>query len=312
MKVRSDFDTIVIGGGPAGLSAALWCDELGLATLLLEQDEEFGGQLRRVYNLIGNHLGSDPVDGPGLRDRFVRQTAERGFSRKSGTSAIQADLQEMEITLYDGETVSARSVVIATGVRRRRAGAEGEEDFAGRGVIESGKKDAKQTAGKLVLIVGGGDAALENALILAEHAEKVYVVHRRATFTAREEFMRKAKNSPNIEFLIERRLQKIFGGERVEGVELANTATDEIETLAVDVVLIRIGVEPNSEIFKDQIETDNRGYIVVNSRCETSVEGVFAVGDVANPASPTVSTAVGMGATAAKAAHKYLASRPKP
>lgn len=302
----SDFDVIVIGGGPAGLSAALWCDELGLKTLLLEKDEEWGGQLRRVYNRIENYLGMEAAGGPEMRDRFVQQTEKRSFIKRLRSVVSAVDVENKLVTLGSGESIKSRSMIIATGVRRRRTGAEGEAVFTGKGIIESGKKDSKEAAGKRVLIVGGGDAAIENASILSEVAEKVFVVHRRAESTAREEFLEKAKKADNIEFLPGTTLRKISGDEKVRGAELLITATGEPEFLPVEIVLIRIGVEPNTEIFKEIVRMDDLGYISVNSRCETSVEGVYAAGDAANPLSPTVSSAVGTGATAARAVYDYI------
>lgn len=300
------FDVVIIGGGPAGLSAAMWAEEMGLKALLIERDPEFGGQLHRVYNLIENHLGSDALDGDGLRRRFVEQIAKRGFERKVGAGVTGVDLTNKIVTLAGGEAFRARALIIATGVSRRRLGVAGEAEFKGKGIIESGKMDPGAARGKRVLIVGGGDAAIENALILSEGAVKVTVVHRRAEFRARKEFLDKVKKTNNIEMLTGRTVERIFGGEEIEGVELAEKATGAHETLAVERVLVRIGVEPNSVLFRDDLDVDRAGYIKVDARCETSMEGVFAIGDVANPLSPTVSTAVGTGATAARCVYDYL------
>lgn len=301
-----NFDVIVIGGGPAGLSAALWCEELGLQVLLLEKEDEFGGQLNRVYNPIENHLGFEANSGEEMRGRFMHQVDKRTFLRSLRAEVATIDAQTGRVRLENGESFDAGSIIIATGVRRRRTGAEGEGAFTGKGILESGKKDSKLASGKRVMIVGGGDAAIENALILSEVAEKVFVAHRRAEFTARGEFLDKAKATANIEFLTGRTLKKISGFGKVQRVELENTAADDIEVLPVEAVLIRVGTEPNTEIFKGIVGMDARGYITVNERCETTAEGVYAVGDVANPLAPTVSSAVGMGATAARAVYDYL------
>ncbi|MDQ3131280.1 MAG: NAD(P)/FAD-dependent oxidoreductase [Acidobacteriota bacterium] len=302
------FDVIIIGGGAAGLSAALWCDELGLSCLLLEAEAEFGGQLLRVYNRIENHLGIEARNGRYLRDCFVRQTENRGFIRRLETKVSQIDAENKNITLPDGEELSAKTLIIATGVRRRKLNVEGEEFFRGRGIIESGKKDAAAVAGKTVLIVGGGDAALENALILAETAKKVYLAHRRRNFRGRTEFLEKILPHPKIKIFTESAVRRIVGGESIEAVEIQNLKNNEIQNLPIEVVLIRIGVAPNSEIVRGKVDLDADGYIKINSNCETSVKRIFAVGDVANPLAPTVSSAVGTGATAAKAISALLNS----
>jgi thioredoxin reductase (NADPH) len=302
----AEIDTVIIGGGPAGLSAAMWCEELGLKALLLEKKGEFGGQLARVYNRIENHLGSDARDGAAMRERFLRQVENRGFARRVDAGISTVDLENKVVELRNGEAIQTRSLIIATGVSRRRLDIEGEKTFVNKGIVESGRKDPDVAEGKRVLIVGGGDAAVENALILSEKAQKIFIAHRRAQFRARPEFLDKAKTFENIEFMPERVLERIFGSESIEGAEFSNLSTGEREIIPAEIVLIRIGVEPNSGMFKGLLEMDGGGYIEVNARCETSVAGVYAIGDVSNPLSPTVSTAVGTGATAARAIYQYL------
>lgn len=305
-QIHTKFDVIIIGGGVAGLSTALWCDELGLSALLLEEKAELGGQLRWVYNEIKNYLGLEAKNGRELLDTFLRQVENRNFELRLNAKISDVDLEKKEISLADGTKFSARAIVIATGIRRRRLNVAGEEKFAGRGIIESGKKDARRVAGKKVLIVGGGDAAFENALILAEAAANVVLVHRRRNFRARAEFVEQVKGNRKIQILTETAVEEILGGERVEGVKLKKSVSGETFDLPVDAILIRIGVEPNTEGFRGKLAIDRDGYVEVDRNCRTSVAGVFAVGDAANPLAPTVSTAAGMGATAAKTVFSWL------
>lgn len=295
------FDVIIIGGGAAGISTALWCAELGLSALLLEARDELGGQLLRVYNPIKNHLGVETENGRQLRDVFIKQTANCNFTVRLQAKVEQIDFETKTVSLESGEDLSAKAIVIATGVRRRKLNIEGEESFKDKGVLESGKREQLSVKDKNIIVAGGGDAAFENALILAETAKKVTLVYRGKDFRAREEFVEKAQNNPKIKILIEMNLTKISGENQVQAVEVKNSKTKETKILPAEAVLIRIGVEPNTEIFRGQLGLNENGYIKIDRRCETSVKGIFAVGDVANPVSPTVSTAVGNGATSAKA-----------
>jgi thioredoxin reductase (NADPH) len=296
-----NFDVIIIGGGAAGISAALWCDELGLNALLLESKTELGGQLLWVYNEIKNHLGIEAKNGREMRDIFVKQAEKYNFSIRLETKVKEVDLEKKSVTLETGETLSARAVIVATGIKRRRLNIEGEEKFQDKGIIRSGKRDEVFVKGKTVAVIGGGDAAFENALILAESAAKVFLIHRGKGFRARKEFVEKVSEHPKVEILTETVVCKFVGTEQIEAVEIKNLKTKEAKILVTQLILIRIGVAPETEIFREKIELDEQGYIKIDSRCETSVKGIFAVGDAANPVAPTLSSAVGMGATAAKA-----------
>lgn len=305
-QVRTEFDVVIIGGGVGGLSTALWCDELGLSALLLEEKNELGGQLLWTHNEIKNYLGREAKNGRELRDTFLRQIEKRNFELVLQAQIAEIDPEKKEVLLAGGTRIFARAIVIATGIRRRKLDVAGEDEFRTRGIIESGKKNADSVAGKNVLVVGGGDAAFENALILAETARKVTLVHRRKVFSARAEFIEQVKNHPKITILTETVVQKISGNERIENIELKSSATGQSMVLTVDALLIRIGVEPNTERFRGKLDLDENGYIEINRNCETSLKGVFAVGDAANPLAPTVSSAVGMGATAAKVIFSWL------
>ncbi len=303
-------DVIIIGAGPAGLSAALWCDELGLDTLVVEQASEVGGQLLRVYNPVENYLGVRAATGRELRDLFAAQAEERDFDLWTEAEIESVDVRAKRVRLRSGEELQSIALVIATGVRRRRLGVEGEKEFEGRGVLESGRLERESVAGEDVLVVGGGDAAAENALLLAETCATVTLVHRGKTLGARAEFAERVRADHRITVFTEATLERIMGGERVESVEIRRAGALKPLRMAVRGVLVRVGVEPNTELFAGQLHTDERGYVVVTGEQETSAEMVFAVGDVSNPLAPTVSGAAGAGATAAKViASRLKASR---
>lgn len=293
-------DVIIIGAGPAGLSAALWCDELGLDTLVLEEHSEVGGQLLRVYNPIENYLGVRALNGSELRDRFSEQVEEAEFDLWTQTEIDSVDLRARRVRLRSGEDLRAISIIIATGVRRRRLGVPGEEELKGRGVVESGVGDRERLAGKDVCVVGGGDAAAENALMLADICPTVTLVHRGANLRARREFAERLKSEHRVTIFTDATLERIIGSQHVEAVEILRKGAFKSFQVAVQGVLIRIGVEPNTELFREQLRMDERGFISVTSEHETSIENVFAVGDVSNPLAPTIAGATGAGATAAK------------
>jgi len=305
------FDVMIIGGGPGGMSALLWASQLGLRPILLECADRLGGQLHSIYNPISNYPGRTTKNGREMF-RYFRRSLEgtEGLCRLNA-HVISFDATSIIAKLDDDQLISAKAAIIATGVRRRRLGVPGETEFVGKGILQSGSKERRKVVGKRVAIVGGGDAALENALMLAEFAQKVYLIHRRDRFTGRQEFVESVLRNKRIDILFDSCLKSINGDKNVDSVTIWRCDGRQQEALSVDAVLIRIGVEPNSELVRRQLRLDKSGYILVNSRCETNFPKVFAIGDVANSISLTIATATGMGATAAKAISSLLnSSRP--
>jgi thioredoxin reductase (NADPH) len=293
-------DVLIIGAGAAGLSAARWCDELGLDTLLLEANEELGGQLAWIHNRIENYLGVHADNGQQLRELFIEETKDCDFDQWTGVQIESVDLRAKRVRLQSGEELQAIAIIVATGLRRRRLGIPGEVEFAGRGLIESGQRDREQFTGKDVCVIGGGDAAAENALLLAEVCPTVTLVHRGRKLRARREFTEQLHTHHCITVFPESKVRRILGNDRVEAVEIERAAAIKPFQMAVQGVVIRIGFEPNTDFFRDQLDLDHRGYVIVDSRHETSVKNIFAIGDVSNPLAPTIAGAVGAGATAAK------------
>jgi len=293
-------DVIIIGAGPAGLSTAFWCDELGLDTLVLEQAARIGGQLHRVYNPIEDYLGVKARNGEEFLEHFVNDVESAEFDLWTQAAITSVDLKAKRITLASGESLQSIAIVIASGVSPRELGVPGEKEFVGKGIIESGARDRELFAGHDVCVVGGGDAAVENALLLAEVCPTVTLVHRGKKLRARREFTERLQSIHCITVFTESVLTRIIGDEHVQAVEIRRQAGIKPFQVAVRGVLIRIGVEPNTQLFREQLETDEKGFIKVSSTQETSVPMVFAAGDVSNPLAPTISSAAGAGATAAK------------
>ena len=293
-------DVLIIGAGPAGLSAARWCDELGLDTLVLEQAADVGGQLLSVHNPIENYLGVEAKNGRELRDLLTDQTTTSRFDLWTHVEIDAIDLKAKRVRLKSGEELQSIAIIIATGQRRRRLGIPGETEFTGRGMIESATRDRDQFAGKDVCVIGGGDAAAENALLLAEVCPTVTLVNRARNLRARREFAEQLHTHHCITVFPESHVRRIIGKDRVEAVEIERAQAIKPFQMAVQGVLVRIGWEPNTNFIRGQLELDESGYAIVGSQQETSVANVFAIGDVANPLAPTIAGAVGAGATAAK------------
>lgn len=302
----SGHDVLILGGGPAGMSTALWCTELGLSAVLIDEKDGFGGQLLQIHNPVENYLGIRAENGRELLGRFLQQIEKLEITRVLGNTIKKVDLESKSVLFADGTSYSARSMVISTGVKRRRLDVPGEAEFQNRGILGSGFAERELVKDKTVLIIGGGDAALENANILSGVAKKIFVAHRGEAFSARPEFFRSAAESPNVEFLLNTNIESINGTERVISATLCNRISGDAFDLPIDSVLIRIGVEPNTREIRGQVALDGSGYIIVDASCITDRPGIFAAGDVANPVSPTISTATGMGATAAKSIYKWL------
>jgi thioredoxin reductase (NADPH) len=293
-------DVIIIGAGPAGLSAAFWCDEIGLDTLVLEQSENIGGQLNLVHNPIQNYFGLKTRNGAEFVQRIADDVSASDFDLWTQVAIETVDLRAKKISLQSGEKLQSIAIIIAAGVRRRRLGIPGESEFAGKGIIDSATRDRDLFAGKDVCVVGGGDAAAENALLLSEVCPTVTLVHRGKRLKARREFHETLQTNHCVTVFTESVLTRIIGTNEVEAVEVLRKDGLKPFQIAVKGVLIRIGVVPNTELFADQVPFDEERYVVTDSRHETSVPMVFAIGDVSNPLAPTLSGAAGAGATVAK------------
>lgn len=296
---NSKFDVLIVGAGPAGLSAGIWCADLGLKAAVIEQEAAAGGQLLKIFNPVRNYPGVLTNKGEELRDLFVRSAEDMGVSPMFSGPVVEFDAENGVVIDKDGNRYSADYFIFATGVSRRKLKVAGEDRLVGKGILESGSRDREAVAGKTVAVVGGGDAALENALILSEFASRVYVVHRRNTLKARQVFVDRAFSEPKIEFLLNASVVTIEGKESVSSVKVL-VENGENRRLDIDALVIRIGVEPNSGLLAGKVALDEDGYVLVDPNCRTSLPHVFAVGDVANPTSPTIATATGTAATAAK------------
>lgn len=296
---KTRFDVLIIGGGPAGMSAAIWCADIGMSSALIEKNASLGGQLLMIHNPIMNYPGLPRITGAELASKMSEQVNRAGIPVFTDARIIQVDTDDRSVTLEDRRVLFGRGMIIATGVRRRKLGVNGEDKLAGKGILLSGALEHSKVSGRRVLIIGGGDAALENALILGESASSVTVIHRGARFSAREEFIRQATKRNNVSFLFNTTVLEFLGQDRLSGAVIDTDNSRDRRVIEGDFALIRIGVEPNSDL--PGLDENLAGsYLETSTSCSTNFPLIFAAGDVANKTSPTIATAIGMGATAAK------------
>jgi thioredoxin reductase (NADPH) len=272
---------------------------LGLDTLVLEQNLEVGGQLLSINGPIENYLGRRAENGRELRDHFLAEIKDADLDLWTNLEVESVDLKAKKISLMSGERLQSIAIVIATGARRRKLEVPGESEFQGRGIIESARRDRRLFAGKDVCVVGGGEHAVEAALLLAESCSTITLVHTGKKLHAKRESIQRLQTNHCITAFTEASVQRIMGNESVEAVEIRRAGAIKPFQMAVQGVLVRVGFEPNTGLFRDQLELDERGYVIVNAQQETSVENVFAVGDVCHPLAPNIGSAVGSGAMAA-------------
>ncbi|WP_338833603.1 Thioredoxin reductase [Moorella humiferrea] len=300
-------DLLIIGGGPAGLTAALYGARGGLDTVVLEMGAPGGqaGLTDRIENYPGFPEG---ITGLELAMKFAEQ-AQR-FGAKLETATVQGvDFTgPVKKVLSSSGTFEARAVIIASGAHPRPLGVPGEEEFRGRGVSYCATCDGAFFRDKKVAVIGGGDSAVEEALFLTRFASQVTIIHRRDTLRAAKILQERARDNPKISFAWNTVVTRIKGGEKVEGLELKDVGSGAIREEAFDGVFIFIGLEPNTAFLQGAVTLDAQGYIVTREELATSVPGVFAAGDVRVKEFRQVSTAVGDGAVAAMAAERYLAS----
>ncbi|WP_228282388.1 thioredoxin-disulfide reductase [Rubrobacter tropicus] len=298
-------DTVVVGSGPAGYTAALYASRARLDTLVF-QGFESGGQMM-LASEVENYPGfGSGVMGPDLMDEFEEQAARFGAEMRP-ENVERVDLRERPFRLWsegEEEPVLARSVVVATGAKPKRLGVDGELRFFGKGVSGCATCDAFFFRGKKVAVVGGGDTAMEEALHLARYASEVLIVHRGEALRASRIMLERAKENPRIGF-VAGAVEEIVGDGSVKGVWLRTPGGPE-RFLRVDGLFVAVGQRPASDLFRGQVEIDEDGYVVLKRQTMTSVPGVFAAGEVADKSYRQVATAVGSGCMAAIDAQRWL------
>jgi thioredoxin reductase (NADPH) len=302
--VMGDYDVLIIGGGPAGLTAGLYAARAGLKSLLLERGI-FGGQIVNA-RLVENYPGfPEGISGPELGEFMHRQAAKYGLETLTAEVTRVTTANAYKVFTTEG-SIQTESIIIAAGSEYRKLGIPGEEELSGRGVSYCATCDGFFFRGREVAVIGGGDTAITDALELAQHCRKVYIVHRRDQLRATKALQEKAFSQPNIELAWNTVVDEIIGDKMLSGLRLRNVKTGRPSDLEVDGVFVAVGLKPNSQVFSQLVTLDEAGFIVTDELMKTSAPGIFAAGDVRHNSFRQVITAAGDGAAAASSAFKYL------
>jgi thioredoxin reductase (NADPH) len=306
--MQTDYDIVIIGGGPAGLTAGIYAARAQLKTLLLEKAAP-GGQIL-VSDWIENYPGfPEGISGADLMMKMADQVKRFGIAIESG-EAMDAELTgQVKKLALSGRTVTAKAIIIATGASPKKLGVPGEDEFYGKGVSTCATCDGPFFRDSVVAAVGGGDSAVQETIFLTRFARKVYLIHRRDQLRATRILQERAFANDRIEFVWDSVVTRINGSDAgVNGVTVKNVKTGRMSDLAVDGCFLWVGITPNTAFLKDSVQLDPGGFVVVNAKMETSVPGVYAAGDARNTPLRQVATSVGDAAIAASEAAKYIES----
>ena len=305
------FDVVIIGSGPAGISASIYAKRAGLKALTLEQNPISGGQVLNTYE-VDNYPGLSGINGFDMGMKFREHADKLGCEFQNAAVSRVRKVSAGEESGFILETsegeIFTRTVVAAMGAVHAKLQVPGEEEFAGKGVSYCATCDGAFFRGKVTAVVGGGDVAVEDAIFLARSCEKVYLIHRRDELRAADILQKELKALPNIEILWNTVVKEIAGEEKAQSLTLEDTRTGVRRSLAADGVFIAVGIVPSGDLMKDMVDCDEQGYFLAGEECATSVPGIFVAGDLRKKKLRQVVTAVADGANAIASVLDYLRS----
>lgn len=296
------YDIAIIGAGPAGMTAAIYARRANKTVLIIEA-KTYGGQIVNALD-IENYPTAEHISGFDFATKMYEQVKKMDAEVVFTTAKKINNLGVVKEIVTDDGTYTAKTVIIATGLENRPLGL-GEEKMIGRGISYCATCDGAFYKGKTVAVAGGGNTALSDVLVLADLAEKVYLIHRRTEFRGEAKLVEQVKNRANVELVLDSEVEKLEGEKRLEAVEVKNK-NDEVRRILVDGLFVAVGQMPKNENFADVIEVDEAGYILADESCETNVAGIFVAGDNRKKEVRQLVTATSDGAVAALKAVQYL------
>jgi thioredoxin reductase (NADPH) len=301
-----DFDAIIIGGGPAGLTAGIYLARGKRRTLLIEK-EGFGGNVKNI-EMVENYPGFSPgVSGAHLAAEMFDQAMTQGLQTETGEVAgIELYSSSKWVSCSGGKGYTSKLVIVATGSRYKKLGVPGEDSFYGKGIINCALCDGGHFNGKIVAVCGGGDTGITEALYMSKIASKVILLEIKPALTGTAVLKERVAANHQIEVKCSTKLESISGNQTVEAIEISNVQTGKKEIVKVDGILVAVGLDPNTDFLKDILPLDEKLQVKVNEKMETEIPGIFAVGDVRHNSLKQISNAVGDGAAAAIYAEKLL------
>ncbi len=304
--MENKFDVIVVGGGPAGLTAGIYLSRAKVNTLILNEGTA-GGQMVLTHE-IANYPGVENINGYQLSSIMKKQAQSFGCTVKSNVKVTKLNLsgEEKTVEINGKDTYKANAVILATGGRSRTIGAPGEDKFKGMGISYCATCDGDFFQDKRIIVVGGGNSALEEAVALTKYASSVTVVHQFDHFQAFESAVREAKTNPKINFIMESEIQEFKGEQSLKSVTIKNMRTGEMSEMKIDGVFILIGYVPSTEKVKEIVKLNDRNEIITDENLSTNIPGVFAAGDSRAKRYRQITTAVSDGTIAALSAIEYL------
>ncbi len=301
------YDLIIIGSGPAGLSAAVYGKRAGLHLLVIEEKPMSGGQVLNTYE-VDNYLGLPGINGFDMGMEFRKHADKLGVEFKETTVTRVEDKGDYKLVHVMGEVLESRTILLATGAEHAKLGVPGEEELSGMGVSYCATCDGAFFKGRTVAVVGGGDVALEDAIYLAHTCEKVYLIHRRDELRGAMILQEELKALPNVEILYSHIVTEIQGEDMVESLNLKNVVTGEETDLSVSGLFIAVGIHPNTELVREMLSLDEGGYVTAGEDGATECSGLFVAGDIRRKPLRQIVTAVADGANAAISAANYCNS----